>query len=698
MEPSHSEHSEKHKKSKKKKKKKDREKRHKHHKKDRHHRRDDSSVEDRSMMMMEDDDSSQLLTENAQLYYSAMTTSSAISSNPVTKPMTPMIPMLEQPKSYHSLQNVPSVSSVDLKPDTPMFGNQDSPMTPSSIDSGTREPRTCVLKLKQSRSPLSKLLDHLLKALEKRDPHQFFAWPVSDDIAPGYSSIITKPMDFSTIRQKIEENEYPVLIDFINDFRLMCDNAIRYNHHETVYNKAARRLLQAGMRLLQPENLTRGPVAVFIKDLSIKDLGFDPTIKMEHHDEAYSIDSADETAATATAMDQPDPQREERDRRERLKAELDPKTPYEPYVDNLTADEVLEQVQQAARQARARLHKKRAHNMGFLRSHTDGTTSMTIIVPSESGIPEKTKKLGEFTGKLQKGTGLLQSFREDRRNIVKFPKPLDYGAFSSFAPTFDTRFTNLSKEETELILNTYGDDNGANYATSIGRFTKDSVYGNTLANRLLNLLTNGEHSKTMEILEESENVKQCQRDVNEMVPDYQKESKRLENVTVDFEQLKSLSELGVDTSFLNEFEQTMSGSSSNAVKILQSKLDTNTNLIEQLHQAQHDRLSAPLPQHMSLVHHPNKKETELADQITSNLTSIAKILPPCAIASTPGIRKAMGMSTVGIEDDFRKAAAGYLINSRSKESLVDTTPMDMELEPPASLTFDNELRELLGTD
>ena len=546
LEPSHSEHSEKHKKSKKKKKKKDREKRHKHHKKDRHHRSEDVS------MMDDDDDSSQLLmTESAQLYYSAMSTSSAISSNPVTKPM---VPMQEQPKVFHTLQNVPSVSSIETKPDTP-FGNQDSPMTPSSLDSGTREPRTCVLKLKQSRSPLAKLLDHLLKALEKRDPHSFFAWPVTDLIAPGYSAIITKPMDFSTIRQKIEDNEYQTLPEFTDDFRLMCENAIRYNHHETVYNKAARRLLQAGLRLLQPENLTRGPVAAFIKDLSSKDLGFDPTIKMEHHDEAYSVDSADETTTTGTSMDQPDPRQEEQERRERIKVELDPKTPYEPFVDSLTADEVLEQVQRAARDARARLNKKKAHSMGFLRTHTDGTTSMKILIPSENGIPEKTKKLGEFTGKLQKGTGLLQSFREDRRNIVKLPKALDYGSFSSFAPTFDSRFTNLSVEETEMILNTYGDDNGANYATSIGRFTNDSVYGNTLANRLLDLLTSGEHSKTMETLMESENRKQCQREVDELLPDYQKESKRLEGVNIDFDQLKSLKDLGVDTSFLGGFEK-----------------------------------------------------------------------------------------------------------------------------------------------
>lgn len=593
-------------------------------------------------------------------------------------------------KVYTPLQNV---LSVEMKPDTPL-GHQDSPMTPSSVDSGTREPRTCVLKLKQSRSPLAKLLDHLLKALEKRDPHQFFAWPVTDDIAPGYSAIITKPMDFSSIRQKIEDNEFQFLPDFIADFKLMCENAIRYNHHETVYNKAARRLMQAGMRLLQPEHLTRGPVAVFIRDLTLKELGFDPTIKIEHHDEAYSIDSADE-GGNMGVNDQPDPQQEERERREKIKVEMDPKTPYEPFVDSLTADEVLEQVQRAAKLARSKLNKKRAHSMGFLRSHTDGTTSMTILVPTEDGIPEKTKRLGEFTGKLQKGTGLLQSFREDRRNVAKLPKPLDYGAFSSFAPTFDTRFTNLTKEEMDLMLNTYGDDTSVNYSTSISRFTQDSHYGNTLANRLLDLLTNGEHSKTMEVLMESEQVKQVEKDVQEMLPDYQKESKRLEGINIDFDQLKSLRELGLDTSFLDEFRMTARGL---PVTEMQNNLDTNKSLIEQLHQVQHDRLSMPIHQHLSMVHQPNKQETELADQITSNLTNMAKKLPPCAIASSIGVRKAMGMKTTGIDDDFRKATIRFRADSGSKESLVDTTPIDMDLEPTATSTFDNELRELLGTD
>lgn len=78
----------------------------------------------------------------------------------------------------------------------------------NSSPGGQREPRTCVIKKIQERAPLSKALDHLLTLLEKKDPQNFFAWPVTDAIAPGYSKIISKPMDFSTMRQKLEDNEY----------------------------------------------------------------------------------------------------------------------------------------------------------------------------------------------------------------------------------------------------------------------------------------------------------------------------------------------------------------------------------------------------------------------------------------------------------------------------------------------------------
>ena len=41
---------------------------------------------------------------------------------------------------------------------------------------------------------------------------------------------------------------------------------------------------------------------------------------------------------------------------------------------------------------------------------------------------------------------------------------LSYGPFSSYAPSYDSTFANLSKEESDILLSTYGDDTGFQYA------------------------------------------------------------------------------------------------------------------------------------------------------------------------------------------------------------------------------------------
>lgn len=48
----------------------------------------------------------------------------------------------------------------------------------------------------------------LLSFLNRKDPNAFFSFPVTDFIAPGYSMIIKRPMDFSTMKEKIKNNGY----------------------------------------------------------------------------------------------------------------------------------------------------------------------------------------------------------------------------------------------------------------------------------------------------------------------------------------------------------------------------------------------------------------------------------------------------------------------------------------------------------
>lgn len=117
--------------------------------------------------------------------------------------------------------------------------------------------------------------------------------------------------------------------------------------------------------------------------------------------------------------------------------------------------------------------------MGFLRQRKDGSTTLNILVAGSgviAGTQERPVSLRMLTGKLAEGSGQIQGFREDRRNMVKPVKPLYYGAFGSYAPSYDSTFANLSKEETDLVFQTYGSDTAVQYAESILDFAKDCDY------------------------------------------------------------------------------------------------------------------------------------------------------------------------------------------------------------------------------
>lgn len=135
------------------------------------------------------------------------------------------------------------------------------------------------------------------------------------------------------------------------------------------------------------------------------------------------------------------------------------------------------------------------------------------------------------------GTGQLQGFREDRRNIVKPVKPLYYGAFGSYAPSYDSTFANLTKEESELVFQTYGSDTAVQYAESILDFAKDCDYTLRLVDNLLDLLTGGEHSKTKKVLEEKKKLKDEEETIRTLLEDKPGET----DPKIDFENLKSLS-------------------------------------------------------------------------------------------------------------------------------------------------------------
>lgn len=167
-----------------------------------------------------------------------------------------------------------------------------------------------------------------------------------------------------------------------------------------------------------------------------------------------------------------------------------------------------------------------------------------------------------LTGKVQPGpgTGQLMGFREDRRNQVKSIKPLYYGPFGSYAPSYDSTFSNLTKEESDLVLSTYGEETGVPYAESILDFVRDCDYALHIADDLLNLMTHGEHSAVARILEEKRRIHQQQvlqqleqEQLQQQQQQQQLQSQQTYDTTFNLNELRSLGELGIDVSFLDSF-------------------------------------------------------------------------------------------------------------------------------------------------
>ncbi len=66
-----------------------------------------------------------------------------------------------------------------------------------------------------------------------------FMHPVRDDIAPGYSNVVKRPMDLSTIKKNIEAGSIKSTIEFQRDVMLMFTNAIMYNSSNHDVHKIA---------------------------------------------------------------------------------------------------------------------------------------------------------------------------------------------------------------------------------------------------------------------------------------------------------------------------------------------------------------------------------------------------------------------------------------------------------------------------
>ncbi|XP_056605644.1 bromodomain adjacent to zinc finger domain protein 2B isoform X4 [Triplophysa dalaica] len=78
----------------------------------------------------------------------------------------------------------------------------------------------------------------LLAELERHQDAWPFLTPVNSKSVPGYKKVIKKPMDFSTIREKLVSSQYQNLETFIIDVNLVFDNCEKFNEDNSDIGRA----------------------------------------------------------------------------------------------------------------------------------------------------------------------------------------------------------------------------------------------------------------------------------------------------------------------------------------------------------------------------------------------------------------------------------------------------------------------------
>ncbi|XP_046708653.1 bromodomain adjacent to zinc finger domain protein 2B isoform X3 [Silurus meridionalis] len=129
-----------------------------------------------------------------------------------------------------------SISSPKKTATTSSQAKKSSPAPPAAKP----ESPACVKRAKTARDNNRDLglCRVLLAELERHQDAWPFLTPVNLKSVPGYRKVIKKPMDFSTIREKLVSSQYQNLETFIIDVNLVFDNCEKFNEDNSDIGRA----------------------------------------------------------------------------------------------------------------------------------------------------------------------------------------------------------------------------------------------------------------------------------------------------------------------------------------------------------------------------------------------------------------------------------------------------------------------------
>ncbi|XP_073341976.1 bromodomain-containing protein 9 isoform X2 [Pagrus major] len=470
---------------------------------------------------------------------------------------------------------------------------------------GDRPVRACRTQQENESTPRQQLLEHFLRQLQRKDPHGFFSFPVTDAIAPGYSMIIKHPMDFSTMKDKIRNNDYNTVTEFKADFKLMCDNAMVYNRPETVYYKAAKKLLHTGFKMMSKERLLALKRSMsFMQD-------------MDYSQQAAIL--GDEDLATDIPPPEIIPMPVESAKKSKKQPVKDMKEVisylYEPegnacsLTDSTAEEHVLALVEHSADEARDRINRYMPNSkMGYLRKETDSSLLYTVVNQLDPDAEEEeTHKvdLSSLSNKLLPGLTTL-GFKDDRRHKVTFLS----SAYNIQTLQKNSVFPDLLPDEVDTLYSAYGDDTGVQCALSIQEFVK-GCGGITKhwVDGLLDKMTAGDHVKAVTQVRQKRNIMPKPDETKSNICDMQMADGTglgESGSVLDFMSMKNYPDMSLDISMLNSLGKTVKKEPGNEEG--QQHFDDADKLLQEFQEAQVDRVGSRPSSNLSSLSNASERD------------------------------------------------------------------------------------------
>ncbi|XP_034992026.1 bromodomain-containing protein 9 isoform X4 [Zootoca vivipara] len=459
-----------------------------------------------------------------------------------------------------------------------------------------RPVRACRTQPESESTPIQQLLEHFLRQLQRKDPHGFFAFPVTDAIAPGYSMIIKHPMDFGTMKDKIAANEYKSVTEFKADFKLMCDNAMTYNRPDTVYYKLAKKILHTGFKMMSK--------AAILGDE-------DPAVE--------------EPVPEVVPVHVETTKKSKKPSKEVISCIFEPEGNACSLTDSTAEEHVLALVEHAADEARDRISRCLPNSkIGYLKKNGDGSLVFSVLNPSDPEAEEEETHpvdLSSLSSKLLPGFTAL-GFKDERRHKVTFLS----SANTALSMQHHSLFHDLKADEMELLYSAYGDETGIQCALSLQEFVKDSgIYSKKIVDDLLDQITGGDHSKMIYQLKQRRNIPVKPPDEVKVPPVLIKEEHKLRNTCPDASKQSMVGEaIGDNTSSVLDFlsmkpysdvslDISMLSSLGKVKKELDHEdnhlhLDETTKLLQDLHEAQADRVGSRPSSNLSSLSNASERD------------------------------------------------------------------------------------------